>query len=163
MNADSTFERMQTESRIYTSQALLKGAKSATILIVDDDPGYRLLLKHILEEEAGHKYNVVLAEDGKDALQRLDQHVIDLVISDVYMPVMNGIRLHRALRAIPKYENLPFLFVSGYNDQYTIAAVKNPKIEGFIRKGGSARKVIEWVAYLTTAESEKPMWPPIAT
>ena len=163
MNEERTFERTQHDSRIYSSPVPLKGPKSTTILIVDDDPGYRLLLKHILEEEAGHKYSVVLAEDGKEALQRLDQQQVDLVISDVYMPVMNGLRLHRALRAMPKYETLPFLFVSGYNDQYTIAAVKNPKIEGFIRKGGSARKVVEWVAYLITPENERPMWPPIAT
>ena len=163
MNAENTLERIPTESGTYPSHASLTRSKSATILVVDDDPGYRLLLKHILEEQAGHKYSVVVAEDGKDALQRLEQQEVDLVISDVYMPIMNGLRLHRAVRAIPKYESLPFLFVSGYNDQYTIAAVKNPKIEGFVRKGGSAKSLIEWVAYLTTPDSERSMWPPIAT
>ena len=160
MVSNRTFERARTASRVYTTPSVLKDAKGAHILIVDDDPGYRLLLKHILEEQAGCKYVVILAEDGKDALQRLNDQRIDLVISDVYMPGMNGIRLHRTLREIPKYERLPFLFVSGYDDQYTVAAVKNPRIEGFVRKGTSTQTLVEWVTYLTTPENERPMWPP---
>jgi CheY-like chemotaxis protein len=161
MYSSRTFERARTATSIYTVPKILKDAKVAHILIVDDDPGYRLLLQHILEEQSGCKYVVTLAENGKDALQQLNDQPIDLVISDVYMPEMNGIRLHRTLREIPKFERLPFLFVSGYDDQYTVAAVKNPRIEGFVRKGTSTRTLVEWVAYLTTPENERSMWPPI--
>jgi CheY-like chemotaxis protein len=163
MQRDMMLGSGRVQTKVYSDGNSTNGAGSAKILVVDDEPGYRLMLQYILEEESGHRYTVSLAEDGKEAIHCLGEEEFDLIISDVYMPVMNGIRLHRTLREIPKYENLPFLFVSGYDDQYTIATVKNPKIEGFMRKGSPSNKLIEWVAYLTAPEDEKPSWPPVAT
>jgi CheY-like chemotaxis protein len=56
---------------------------------------------------------------------------MDLIISDIYMPVMDGFKLRNAVREMPGWVTLPFLFLSGYDDQYTLEAVKDPKIEGF--------------------------------
>ena len=58
-----------------------------TILLVDDDKNTRLFMKSLLENE---NYNVVLANDGKDALECLDQKAIDLMIVDIMMPNFNG-------------------------------------------------------------------------
>ncbi|WRK52859.1 response regulator transcription factor [Coprobacillaceae bacterium CR2/5/TPMF4] len=58
-----------------------------TILVVDDDKNTRLFTKSLLENE---NYNVVLANDGKDALECLDQKAIDLMIVDIMMPNFNG-------------------------------------------------------------------------
>lgn len=58
-----------------------------TILVVDDDKNTRLFMKSLLENE---NYNVVLANDGKDALEFLDQKAIDLMIVDIMMPNFNG-------------------------------------------------------------------------
>lgn len=58
-----------------------------TILVVDDDKNTRLFMKSLLENE---NYNVVLANDGKDALECLDQKAIDLMIADIMMPNFNG-------------------------------------------------------------------------
>lgn len=58
-----------------------------TILVVDDDKNTRLFMKSLLENE---NYNVVLANDGKDALECLDQKAIDLMIVDIMMPNFNG-------------------------------------------------------------------------
>lgn len=58
-----------------------------TILVVDDDKNNRLFMKSLLENE---NYNVVLANDGKDALGCLDQKAIDLMIGDIMMPNFNG-------------------------------------------------------------------------
>lgn len=58
-----------------------------TILVVDDDKNTRLFMKSLLENE---NYNVVLANDGKDPLECLDQKAIDLMIVDIMMPNFNG-------------------------------------------------------------------------
>ena len=123
-----------------------------TILLVDDDESYRLLLRDMLMEE-GH--DVMLAEDGDQALERLDRVKIDLVISDVYMPVMDGFRFHKTVRSNPKFERLPFLFVSAYDDQYTMEAVKDPRVEGFVKKGRPFAELLEWTEYLTAPDDKR--------
>lgn len=67
----------------------------AQILIVDDDPGLLSALRGILED-AGHE--VTEESDGSRALRRFAGHPTDLVITDVYMPEMNGIEFLMRLR-----------------------------------------------------------------
>jgi CheY-like chemotaxis protein len=76
------------------------------------------------------------------------------------MPVMDGIKFHKTLRETPSFETIPFLFISAYDDQHTLDAVKNPKIEGFYRKGRPVAELKEWVLYLTTPEDLRPKYPP---
>ena len=78
------------------------------ILVVDDEPEYRLVLKSVLMTEG---FQVVLAENGLDALAKLKESAVDLVISDIYMPVMDGIKFHKTVRSMPEYAQLPFLLV----------------------------------------------------
>ena len=127
------------------------------ILIVDDEPEFRMLLKLFL---SGEGREVFAAESGEDALEKMEITGMDLIISDVYMPVMDGIRLHRTVRGIPGYEQVPFLFVSGYDDQYTLGAVKDPRIDGFFKKGRPMDELQDWITYLTAPEEDRPKLPP---
>ena len=77
------------------------------ILVVDDDKNTRLLLRAVLENE---KYTVSTAENGAEALARMDTEHIDLVVLDVMMPQMDGYELTRILRE--NDENLPILMIS---------------------------------------------------
>jgi CheY-like chemotaxis protein len=65
-------------------------ARMATVLVVDDDPQARALLQATLLE-LGHK--VLLAPDGEVALSLYDQASPDLVITDLVMPILNGVLL----------------------------------------------------------------------
>jgi len=81
-----------------------------TILIVDDSESIREVVSFTLEN-AG--YNVLVGIDGKDALKFLDgENVIDLLITDLYMPNMNGIELIRHVRADANYKRIPILFLT---------------------------------------------------
>jgi two-component system cell cycle sensor histidine kinase/response regulator CckA len=82
-----------------------------TILVVDDEPAIRRLIGSVLEE-AG--FRVLTAENGLDALRVSESHPgqIDLVVSDVKMPGMDGPTLARQLLAADP--TLPVLFISGY-------------------------------------------------
>ena len=123
-----------------------------TILVVDDEPEYRLVTKTILLAEG---FKVELAENGEEALKKVQETDFDIVVSDIYMPVMDGIRFHHAVRAMPKYEKLPFLFVSAFDDQHTMDAVQDPRYDGFLRKARPIEELVEWIHYLTSPEGAR--------
>jgi two-component system phosphate regulon response regulator PhoB len=131
--------------------------KAMNILLVDDEPDYRILMGRMLGLEG---WKVTEAEDGEHALEILSHDSFDIVISDVYMPVMDGIKLHRAIRETPGRENLPFLFVSAYDDEHTRDSVKNPKAEGFLKKGAPFPELKAWVKWLTSPEDARSKFPP---
>jgi CheY-like chemotaxis protein len=87
---------------------------SARILVVDDSPTIRKVVKSILETRA---YEAVLAEDGQDALEMLGHEKVDLVLLDFVMPRMNGYQFCRELRAHPELKNLPVVLMSAKGDK----------------------------------------------
>jgi CheY-like chemotaxis protein len=80
------------------------------ILIVDDDRDIRLLLNFILSK-AG--YSVLQAVNGAEALKITNGNKLDLIISDVKMPVMDGYELVKKLREISETSNIPILLLTG--------------------------------------------------
>ena len=127
------------------------------ILIIDDEPEYRTLLGHYLEGE-GH--TVFLAEHGEDGLKKLDDAQMDIVICDVYMPFMDGLKFHKTVRSIERFKNIPILFVSGFDDPYTLSAVMTSKLNGFIRKARPLSELNAWIKYLLTPIDKRPLNPP---
>jgi len=78
----------------------------AKILAVDDSASMRQMVSFTLKG-AGH--DVVEAVDGVDALQKAKNNVVDLVLTDVNMPNMDGVTLIRELRTLPDYKFTPML------------------------------------------------------
>jgi two-component system chemotaxis response regulator CheY len=79
------------------------------VLAVDDSATMRQLLKLTLSRSG---YEVVEAEDGAKALQKASAEIFDLVLSDINMPVMNGIELLRSLRKLAQYRFTPIVLVT---------------------------------------------------
>lgn len=79
------------------------------ILLVDDEEGYRELIARVLTK-AG--YEVLQAADGLEALSLLERSKIDLVISDILMPALNGYALVARLRA--KWPTMPVILTTGF-------------------------------------------------
>lgn len=77
-----------------------------TILLVEDTPFFLRVVKTYLENE---NFEVVTAENGQEALEKLSRHKVDLVISDIEMPIMTGIELVRAIRADNHLSHLPVI------------------------------------------------------
>lgn len=80
-----------------------------TILLVDDEPDLLLMLSTLLNL---HGYSVVTASDGVAALQVIGAQTVDLVISDVMMPRMDGLALCGRLRAKPHTRHIPVILNS---------------------------------------------------
>ncbi len=85
-------------------------SEQCRVLIVDDDRKIAELLSELLEYEG---YEVVSAENGGQALEILDSFDPDVVISDVVMPVINGIELCRQIKSEPRTASIPVLLISG--------------------------------------------------
>ncbi|MCF7559922.1 sigma 54-interacting transcriptional regulator [Sabulilitoribacter multivorans] len=84
-----------------------------TILIVDDTYENLYLLKVILEQA---NYSVVEANDGKEGLEKLHKNKVDLIISDILMPVMDGYMFCQACKKDKSFKDIPFIF---YTSTYT--------------------------------------------
>ena len=80
------------------------------IMLVDDEPNLRDLLRQMLELGG---YDVVEAIDGLEALEKLEETVPDIMILDVMMPNMDGVSMCKKLRAGTAFARLPIIMLSG--------------------------------------------------
>jgi CheY-like chemotaxis protein len=84
---------------------------SAAVLVVDDDEVMRDLLRRVLERSG---FAVMTASDGRDGVESLKRHNVDVTITDIVMPVMDGIEMIRSL--IAERPNIRIIAVSGVDD-----------------------------------------------
>lgn len=102
------------------------------ILVVDDKPEDRYFLETVLK---GKGYAVVSAENGKEALERLKEGGISIVISDILMPVMDGYSLCKEIRSNEKLKDIPIVFYSAtYTDEKDEELALSVGADKFIRK-----------------------------
>lgn len=87
---------------------------SAKILAVDDSASVRQLVRAALEADG---YEVQEAQNGQEALDALQTESTDLVLSDLYMPTMDGLTLLRALRQTAEHEFTPVLLLTTENGE----------------------------------------------
>lgn len=83
-----------------------------TLLITEDDPD----ISHYLKDELKGDFHLLFATNGQEALEMLGQQKVDLVISDVIMPVMNGFELCRHIKESPDYGAIPVILLTALSD-----------------------------------------------
>jgi DNA-binding NtrC family response regulator len=132
---------------------------SYSILVVDDQKGVRRELAYLLEEEG---YVVSQAEDGKQAVIVLDKQAIDLVITDILMPEMDGLELANYINV--HYPAIKVIIISGggrfysQNDSQTddllASARMTTGVQVMLKKPVASDVMLEKVALLL-AEAEQ--------
>lgn len=117
-----------------------------TILVVDDDDDTRVYVVHCLEGAAlPRPVHVVEAADGEAALRCLRAQAVDLVVTDVHMPGLDGAGLAAALAADAALATLPVLFLSG--DAEAGRALATPP-RRFLLKPFNRKRLVEAVRAL---------------
>ncbi len=111
-------------------------------LAVDDSKTMRDMVSFTLQN-AG--FEVIVAEDGQDALTQLGDQPVDVVITDLNMPNMNGFELIRALRAKPTYTCFPILMLTTEGDDSKKAEGKAAGATGWIVKPFNPEKLVQVV------------------
>lgn len=80
-----------------------------TILSVDDSASMRQMVKMTLANEG---YQVVEAADGREGLQKAQAGGVDMILTDLNMPHMDGLSMIRAIRALPTGKGVPIIFLT---------------------------------------------------
>jgi two-component system chemotaxis response regulator CheY len=101
------------------------------ILTVDDSPSVRQMVKLTL---SGAGYDIVEAGDGAEGLSKARSSTLDMVVTDLNMPVMNGLGLIRELRKLPAYRGVPILFLTTESDAGMKQQAKAAGATGWITK-----------------------------
>jgi PAS domain S-box-containing protein len=120
-----------------------KATVTGTILVAEDEPALRELVRHTLEQSG---YNVVEAGDGYEAVRIIEQHAgeIHLLLTDVIMPLMNGHELASRVKALRPATQV--LFMSGYTDDVlAFHGIASPEI-AFLQKPFTPSELIARVA-----------------
>lgn len=104
---------------------------SKKIATVDDSASVRQMVSFTLK---GAGYEVVECCDGKDALTKINGAGINMVITDLNMPNMNGLELIQALRAKPDFKFMPIVFLTTESQPEKKAAAKAAGATGWIVK-----------------------------
>lgn len=102
------------------------------ILIVDDQKTTRTLVRTSLRE-IGYR-EMIEAGDGEEALRILSERRIQLIISDLEMPKLNGIGLLRAVRASPEHKATPFILLTSRGEVAVVKEAKEIGVNGFVIK-----------------------------
>ncbi len=126
------------------------------LLVVDDDSVMRMVLRTLLRSEG---YSVVTAADAEEALAKLSESQFDMLITDIHMPRIDGVRLRDMVREGGR-KTLPIVFISGYDDRQTVQCVQNSTWEGFFRKGRPLTELLNWIRYLSTPVQKRPAYSP---
>ena len=115
------------------------------ILLVEDEQSILHTTAELLTDLG---YAVRCAENGEEVLQMLDTHSVDLVVSDIRMPRMDGLQLLRILRA--QKPELPVILTTGHGDQEIAVRAEQEGAYSFLRK---PIKVQELLAAIKSIES----------
>jgi adenylate cyclase len=106
---------MQIETLIPNKTAAARALRRrGLVLIVDDEEANRMLLRDPLET---HGYEIVEAENGEQALQKVEQRPPDVILLDVMMPSMDGFEVCRRLKKDARTANIPVLIVTALSER----------------------------------------------
>ena len=115
--------------------------KTMKILVVDDFPTMRRIIKNLLKD-LGFE-NVDEAEDGAMGLEKLRNGSFDFVVSDWNMPNMDGLEMLKAIRADPSLGKLPVLMVTAEAKKENIIAAAQAGANGYVVKPFTAATLEE--------------------
>ena len=123
---------------------------SIRVLVVDDDQRMRELL---LDTLSALGYETVGAEDGEEALILLEDEKVDLVITDIMMPKMNGATLLEKIKT--GNPGLPVVLITGYNYIYPMEQMIDKGASGFISKPFRIGRVEELISKILNTKPDK--------
>ena len=106
----------------------------ATVLVVDDSATIRKIIQRCLQKAELGVLDVVEAGNGQEALALLSNRTIDVVLSDINMPQMDGLQLLSSLKTSPQFEKIPVLIISTESGAESVMDAVAKGAAGFIKK-----------------------------
>ena len=104
------------------------------LLLVDDSPAMRTFIRRVIELSGIEDLEILQAAHGAAALEVLGANAVDVVLTDINMPVMNGEDLVRAIRADARFRHIPVLVVSTDSTHTRVSRMMELGAAGYVRK-----------------------------
>ena len=117
--------------------------KLGKIMIVDDSATSRMIIKRCFQMAGYQDSTFIEAEDGLKALSNLNRNSVDLVVTDLNMPKMDGATFIKKLRLIDKTKQLPVLIVSSMGNERLETELEDKDVMGILRKPMTPEKVTD--------------------
>ena len=145
---EPTTDNQQLEAIDTHVEDSIQTDKPITILVVEDNTDARQFMQRSLEDE----YQVLLAANGKEALKQLAKNDdVSIIISDVMMPVMDGMELVREIRKNIRFSHIPIILLTAKSSEEDIVAGLQEGVADYLTKPFSLtvlrlriQKILEW-------------------
>ncbi len=105
-------------SKIVNAWSTIKEHKDPLVLIADDDPSIRLLLRHAMEKDG---YKVVEVVNGAEAIKATEKYHPNLILMDAVMPVMDGFNATSTLMEMEEFSDIPVLMITALDDDRSVS------------------------------------------
>jgi two-component system chemotaxis response regulator CheY len=118
------------------------------VLIVDDSAAIRKILQRVLGQANVPITQVFEAGDGVEALNVLKQQKINLILSDINMPNMDGLQLLNHVRAVEEWKSVPFVMITTEGSHAKVMEAVQSGASGYVRKPFTPDQIKEKLAGL---------------
>lgn len=137
-------------SIMQANTGLPKQLCDLTVLFVDDSLTMRRIIRNSLEKIGIHKF--LEAEHGAMALELLQKHKVDVILTDWNMPVMNGEDFIKTVRRNPVLKDIPFLMITTRGMREDVLLAISLGINGYIAKPFTSNILKEKIVKLTLSK-----------
>ncbi|MER2491997.1 response regulator [Catenovulum sediminis] len=135
-------EKLLADNVLLGDEGVIEKKSPKKIMVVEDNHIYRDMIKKIL---IGHKYEVIEASNGMEAIKQLNKHKLDLVLMDLFMPELDGLNTTKQFRKHSGKKDLPILALTGNKNKDLVVKWVSSGINGYIMKPSSKEKIIQAV------------------
>jgi two-component system chemotaxis response regulator CheY len=118
------------------------------VLVVDDSAAIRKILQRVLRQTGMSIRTIFEAGDGQEALEVLKTQAVNLVLTDINMPKMDGLQFLAALKAQPQWSGLPVVMITTEGGESKVAEAVKLGAAGYVRKPFTADQIKEKLAGL---------------
>jgi two-component system chemotaxis response regulator CheY len=115
-------------------------------MVVDDSAAIRKILQRVLRQTGMAIRSIHEAGDGQEALELLKTQPINLVLTDINMPKMDGIQLLAAMKATPRWHHIPVVMITTEGGESKVSEAVRLGAAGYVRKPFTADQIKEKLA-----------------
>jgi two-component system chemotaxis response regulator CheY len=116
------------------------------VLVVDDSAAIRKILQRVLRQTGLSISTIHEAGDGQEALTLLAAHKVDLILSDINMPKMDGIQLLASLKASSQWRHIPVVMITTEGGEAKVGEAVRLGAAGYVRKPFTADQIKDKLA-----------------
>ena len=124
------------------------------VLVVDDSSTIRKIIKHSLQRTDLHFDEILEASNGREALKMVQTYTFDLILTDIDMPVMDGLELLEALAYVRNAEDTPVVIITKHTSEAGVLRAMEAGARAYIRKPFTIEELWEKIQPLLEPQKE---------